>query len=112
RPSTSHPDLEGQLASLHQDPTCGFPAYGSDLELLDTPSDLKRLLRPERSRSREVSAPAWVVRPAVSPGPVCAPGLRLAAAEWPRACAEFPARPLATWRYRPPSAAERPRVGL
>ena len=33
------------------------------------------------------------VRAAVSPGPVWAPELRLAAAELLRACAEFPARP-------------------
>jgi hypothetical protein len=38
-------------------------------------------------------------------GSVCAPG-------WPKASAEFPVRPPAPSRYRSPSAADRPRVGL
>jgi hypothetical protein len=59
-----------------------------------------------------ISAPAPTVRAAVSTGPVCAPGLRLAAADPLRACAESPAGPPAAWRYLPPPAPHRPRVGL
>src|SRR5262249_40637491 len=59
---------------------------------------------------REVSAPGPTVRGAVSRVPVCAPGLRQAAAEGSRACAEFPARQPAPWQYRPPSAAAQPRI--
>jgi len=117
-----------QIPDILEDPDYGHPSQAKTLDyrsivavpMLKDGRPLETIamarsqpgIFPDCLGLRDVSAPAPKVPAAVSLGRVCAPGLRLPGAEPLRACAELPARPLATWRYRSPSAAGRPRVGL
>jgi hypothetical protein len=88
------------LGLSHQSNCSPLSLWGRVLALLADPS------------GRFPCAPAPTVKAAVSPRPVYAPGLRMAAADPLRACSKSPARPPAAWRYHSLFPAEWPRVGL